>query len=401
MVPKNWKEYSLEELFEFKNGINAGKESYGRGTKFINISEILKYNSLTASQIPGMVEVDENKKNLYSVKKGDILFNRTSEVAEEIALASVYLDDELVVFGGFVIRGRPLNKDISHNFSKYLFHGKKFRTQAVRKAQGAIRSNIGQGDLCKIRIDLPPLKEQEGIAKILSCWDEAIELQECILTNLRMLRNFILKTEVKKICADKNVKSYKISEVCSKVTSGGTPSTKNAEYWKGGEIPWMNSGEINLKFVSQVEGRITDLGLRNSSTKIIPANSVLVALAGQGRTRGTVAINKIPLCTNQSLAVLIPGSEINYLYLYYNLESRYQELRKVSTGEGGRGGLNLQILSNLKIPLPDLSVQKSLSESFYKIDESIDIYKKLKEHLEVQRKGLMQQLLTGKIRVKV
>jgi type I restriction enzyme S subunit len=93
------------------------------------------------------------------------------------------------------------------------------------------------------------------------------------------------------------------------LTAGGTPSTKHPDYW-GGNIPWMNSGEINLKKVFGVEGRITDLGLKKSSTKIIPADSVLIALAGQGKTRGTVAINRIELCTNQSIAAVMPDSSL-------------------------------------------------------------------------------------------
>ena len=97
-------------------------------------------------------------------------------------------------------------------------------------------------------------------------------------------------------------KLKKIGDLAT-VTAGGTPSTKNKNYW-GGEIPWMNSGEINLKRIKNVEGRITDEGLKNSSTKLIPIKSILMALAGQGKTRGKVAINEIKLCTNQSLAAI-------------------------------------------------------------------------------------------------
>ena len=89
------------------------------------------------------------------------------------------------------------------------------------------------------------------------------------------------------------------------VFSGGTPDTSVKEFWNG-EIPWMNSGDLNKKFITSVDGRITERGMASSSTHMIPENCVLIGLAGQGKTRGTAAINYIPLCTNQSTAAIYP-----------------------------------------------------------------------------------------------
>lgn len=184
----------------------------------------------------------------------------------------------------------------------------------------------------------------------------------------------------------------------SKLTAGGTPSTKHAEYW-GGPIPWMSSGELNLKRVYGVAGRITELGLKNSSTKLIPKHSVLVGLAGQGKTRGTAAINEISLCTNQSVAAIIPNEKLHYLYVYYNLDNRYLELRRLSTGDGGRGGLNLDLLSNLIIPIPHLPEQKKIAEILSIWDEGIEQTRQLITAAKRRKKALMQKLLTGKKRL--
>jgi type I restriction enzyme S subunit len=132
-------------------------------------------------------------------------------------------------------------------------------------------------------------------------------------------------------------------------TAGGTPSTSVPQYW-GGTIRWMSSGELNLKKVHEVDGRITDRGLRESSTKIVPARCVLIGLAGQGKTRGTVAMNTVELCTNQSIAAIFPNERFSPEYLYYNLDTRYEELRSMSTGDGGRGGLNLRIIRSIEVP---------------------------------------------------
>ena len=181
-------------------------------------------------------------------------------------------------------------------------------------------------------------------------------------------------------------------------TAGGTPSTVISEYWNGG-IPWMNSGELHLKQVYDVSGRITELGLNNSSTSVVPKNSVLIGLAGQGKTRGTVAISRIPLCTNQSIAAVFPNNLFCSEYLFYNLENRYEELRSLSTGDGGRGGLNLTIIRNLAVPFPSHPEQTAIAQTLSDMDSEIAALEARAAKLAHIKQGLMQNLLTGKIRV--
>ena len=122
----------------------------------------------------------------------------------------------------------------------------------------------------------------------------------------------------------------------------------------------MSSGEVNLGQVFTTEKKITQLGYDKCSTKMVPENTVVVALAGQGKTRGTVAITRIPLCTNQSLCSILTNQELDSYYLYFYMKNQYEELRRISSGEGTRGGLNLKMLSNITIPLPPLSEQERI-----------------------------------------
>lgn len=184
----------------------------------------------------------------------------------------------------------------------------------------------------------------------------------------------------------------------AKTVAGGTPSTTNPSYWNG-DIRWMNSGELNHKMVYEVENRITELGLRNSSTSLLPLDCVLIGLAGQGKTRGTVAINKVQLCTNQSIAAILPNDKTLPLYLYYNLDSRYEELRRLSTGDGGRGGLNLSIINGIKIPIPPKEEQKAIANCLSTWDDAIEKQTKLIAAKQQRKKALMQQLLSGKKRL--
>lgn len=181
-------------------------------------------------------------------------------------------------------------------------------------------------------------------------------------------------------------------------TAGGTPSTQVSSYW-GGEIPWMSSGELHLKQVYDVVGRITQKGLENSSTKFVPANSVLIGLAGQGKTRGTVAISKIPLCTNQSIAAIFPTDEFNSTFLFYNLENRYDELRALSTGDGGRGGLNLTIIRNVLVKFPPLPEQTAIATALSDTDALISSLQTLIAKKQAIKLSAMQNLLSGKIRL--
>lgn len=155
------------------------------------------------------------------------------------------------------------------------------------------------------------------------------------------------------------VEYYPLGDVCNLVT-GATPSKTKKEYWENGTIPWMSSGEVNNRYVFETEHKITQLGYDSASTTIVPMHSVVIALAGQGKTRGKVAITEIELCTNQSLCSIICGERVYYKFLFHYLESKYLELRAISNGDGARGGLSLRILAPYKIPVPPLQVQKEI-----------------------------------------
>jgi len=188
----------------------------------------------------------------------------------------------------------------------------------------------------------------------------------------------------------------KIVDICQ-VGAGGTPSTSKQEYWDG-EIPWMNSGDINKQIVRSVKGRITQAGLKNSSAKLVPKKSVLIALAGQGKTRGKVAVNEIELTTNQSLAFMIPKN-INYKFLYIYLTTKYQDLRSISEGGGGRGGLNLHIIRNFKVYNPPIEEQERIVAVLEVWDDYLEKLKHKIQLLIFRKKYLKNELLIGSKRI--
>ena len=159
--------------------------------------------------------------------------------------------------------------------------------------------------------------------------------------------------------SETNIRHYPIRRVgdFADCYAGATPSTKVPAYWDNGSIPWMSSGEVHKGRVKETDAKISQQGYDACSTKMVPIHSIVVALAGQGKTRGTVAINDIELCTNQSLCAIVPNDEVNYVYLYHNLMGRYMELRSMSGDVNGRGGLNLKHIQSIKVVVPPLEDQ--------------------------------------------
>ena len=186
----------------------------------------------------------------------------------------------------------------------------------------------------------------------------------------------------------------------TEISTGATPSTNINEYWDNGTLRWMSSGELNNKIIYDVNGRITQKGYDNTGTHMLPKNCVLIGLAGQGKTRGTAAYNKVELCTNQSIAAILPNSKYESKYLYFYIDSLYDKLRLLSAGDGGRGGLNKQILQNLEIAMPPLNEQHHIASALTSIDNLIASLGKLIEKKKNIKQGAMQQLLTGKTRLK-
>lgn len=286
---------------------------------------------------------------------------------------------------------------------------REFLFQYLAYRQGQIVANYTQGGqpnlsgaiIRSLRIALPPTIEQSAIAEALSAVDGLLDALDQLIAKKQAIKQAAMqqllagKTRLPGFTGKWETKRIGEFTDC---TAGGTPSTRIAQYW-GGPIRWMNSGELNLKKVFEVDGRITERGLRESSTTLVPARCVLIGLAGQGKTRGTVAMNMVELCTNQSIAAIFPNTSFIAEYLYYNLDSRYDELRGMSTGDGGRGGLNLRIIRSVTVPFPPIDEQEAIATVLANMDAEIEALERRREKSRQIKQGMMQQLLTGRIRL--
>lgn len=182
-----------------------------------------------------------------------------------------------------------------------------------------------------------------------------------------------------------------LESVCSKVTSGGTPSRQQSSYWQDGTIPWLKTGDIKKNFIYSVDEFITNEGLDNSSAKLIPVNSIIIAMYGDGNTAGSVAVNKIELATNQACCnFIIDEEKADYRFVYHYLKGSYQNLVNLKSG-GSQQNLNAKTLKNFPIWIPKLETQQKIAGILSAYDELIENNKKRIALLETMAEELYKE----------
>ena len=287
-------------------------------------------------------------------------------------------------------------------YMRYLLEQINLNDYANRNAQPVISGQIIYA------IETPYVEgvdEQGVIARNLRSFDLYIDDLAELIEKKRGIREGALedlivgRTRIASYCGER--KEYTISDITRTVITGGTPSTARQEYY-GGNIPWLSSTEIHQKRIKKPTTYITDLGLQNSSAKIAPERSVLIALAGQGKTRGTAAYLTQPMALNQSLAALITNEKCNPEFLYYLVESMYLSLRELSSGDGGRGGLNKKLIKGVTVTIPvDVAEQEAIADTLTAMDEEIEALEIERDKTIQIREGAMDDLLTGRVRLSV
>jgi type I restriction enzyme, S subunit len=183
------------------------------------------------------------------------------------------------------------------------------------------------------------------------------------------------------------------------ISSGSTPLRQKDEYWNQGTIPWVTTGEIDYQIIESAKEKITELALKECSLKIYDRGTILMAMYGQGITRGRIALLGINAATNQACCAISVNSSANTKFIYFQLEHLYSEIRKLGHG-GNQQNLNGQIIKQIPIMFPPLLEQCRIAEILGVWDESIDLLERLIGRVRSRKQGLMQQLLTGKKRFK-
>lgn len=243
--------------------------------------------------------------------------------------------------------------------------------------------------LKEAQISLPDLSTQRRIADTLDKVSEGIGLCGRMMDELDLM----VKAKFGEMFGDAHNNSafpYKNIGDLTTVTSGGTPDRENNLYWDDGNIRWVKTTELQNCTICDTEEKITKLGLENSSAKLVPAGSVLIAMYGQGKTRGMTAYLENESATNQACACVLPSSKINQKYLWQYLMLSYDALRAMAKG-GNQPNLNISMIKNFPVLYPPMELQNQYVEFVTYINKSVLTIKMILAKMEMEKLALMQE----------
>ena len=312
---------------------------------------------------------------------------------------------------------------LSNNFSdnRFFYHWfmSMYYNEVFNHLGGeGVRSALNAKDVLSLPVPDIQLDEQRRIADYLdrkcSQIDDIIARQQAVIEKLKAYKLSVITEAVTKgLNPDTPMKDsgvewigeipeyWQLSHIGNLVEmgSGGTPDRKKPEYWENGNIPWMSSGEINDESIYSTTEHITELGLQNSNAKILPVNTVMLGLIGQGKTKGLTAILKTEVCCNQNLAYLIADEKyLHYRYLFYCFKAMYFYIRGL-VGES-QAGIYSYFLKKLHIPLPDIEQQIRISDYLdtkcEAIKNSINKWERIIEKFTSYKRSLIYEVVTGK-----
>lgn len=385
-----WKR--IEEIGHFFGGLTGKtKEDFVAGNaKFITYVNVFANPSLDISST-GVVRIKEGEKQ-NKIQKGDILFTASSETPEETGMSCVVADElhEDYYMNSFCF-GVRLNQPEQYNlgYLKHLFRSFNIRKEIAKSASGVTRFNISKARFGKILIPFPSLSKQQWIVGILDTFTSSIDnLKEQIAQRRKQYVHY--RDQLLDLEGKPGVEMKTIKDICSNICSGGTPSTSHKEYYEG-SVNWLRTQEVDWKEIFDTEIRITEEAIANSSAKLIPENCIIVAM--YGATAAKVAINKIPLTTNQACCNLeIDNGKALYKFVFHWLCKEYLNLKAM--GEGSQNNINSQKVKGYPIPVPPLSEQQRIVSILDTFEASIqNLEAQLKER-EKQYEYYRNQLLT-------
>ena len=401
---KPWDTATIGDFLDFKNGLNKGKEFFGYGTPIVNYTDVYRKRGLTKSDVRGKVNLTRDEIHRFDARKNDVFFTRTSETPEEVGMSSVLLDDiDDCVFSGFVLRGRPKNDMFVPEYCKYCFTTEAIRSAIIMGCTYTTRALTNGTQLSAIEIVVPPKPEQEAIAKSLTEIDDLISsleklitkkkaikqgaMQE-LLTGKRRLPGFSEKWEEKPISFFGNF----ISGNCFPIEYQGCPR---------GELPFYKVSDFNNAGNSRVMGKANNYISHNIasvlSCKIIPKNSVVFAKIGAAISLERKRITGFDCCIDNNMMSFLPYQKNIAAYMCYLFQTIHFGEFVEATALPSLSGKTIGEIQRT-FP-PTVEEQIAIATVLSDLDSGIEaLEQKLTKYRQVKQ-GMMQQLLTGKIRL--
>ncbi|CAM3443919.1 restriction endonuclease subunit S [Campylobacter upsaliensis] len=429
-IPQGWEIKKLKYIGEIFGGV-TGKtiKDFSKEYK-LNFKPYITFTNVCNNAVinPDLMEYVfiDSKEKQNKVLKNDILFLQSSETFEDVGKSAIYLNDDEVYLNTFC-KGFRIEREAYPMYLNYLLSSLSYKRYFMSVCSGFTRINLRQEHFLDIPLILPPLQEQKEIAEFLDKKCEKIQnyinKKQKLITLLQEKKQALINEAVcgRVAChterSEVSTTAYKPSGIeylgliphhwevarsgliYKNISSGTTPQSDNDEYYKNGNIFWINSGDLNDSVLTNSKNKITQKAMMAySALKISPKGSLIIAM--YGATIGKVSILGIDACTNQACCVLCESKYLNTRFVFYYFIAKRQDLISMAYG-GGQPNISQDIIKNFKIPLPPLQEQKQianfLDEKCEKINSVIEKTKKQIELVKEYKNTLINEAVCGRI----
>lgn len=404
-TPRDWRQAPLGILCCFANGANADKSAYGKGVPFINVLEVITRSHLRAADIPGRVLLSDARRETFAVRRGDLLFNRTSETLEEVGLAAVYDDDEAVVFGGFVIRGRFIVDVFDATYVGYAFRAPIVRSQIITQGQGAIRANIGQANLKRVIVPIPSKVEQRAIAEVLSDVDGLIGALEALIAKKRAIKQTAMQqllTGKTRLPAFSGEWDRKPLGDVAQVKTGPFGSALHEDDYVPNGTPIITVEHLGERGVVHTNlPRVSDADRRRLCTYSLVTGDIVFSRVGSIDRNALIRSTEDGWLFSGRLLRVRPDRKrvwSPYLSHQFHSEGVRNRVREVAVGQT-MASLNTRILQGVEVFIPSLPEQTAIASVLSDMDAEIAALEARRAKTRAIKQGMMQQLLTGRVRL--
>ncbi|MBS6801001.1 MAG: restriction endonuclease subunit S [Clostridiales bacterium] len=375
--------YKLGEICEIVSGSTPKTDvaEYWDGTeKWITPAELNDESYIIYDSVRKLTELGVKKTGLTPFPEGTVILSSRAPIGK-VSIAGC----EMCCNQGFK---NLICSDIINN--RYLYWFLKGNTAYLNSlGRGATFKEISKQIVASIEINVPSQAEQLAAVKQLEKVTDVIRLRRAQLQKLDEL----VKARFVELFGgihNSNKYPYKPIQELTDVIIGGTPNRDVNEYWECGTIPWVKTTELQNNLIKEVDESITKKGLNSSSAKLVPPGTVLIAMYGQGKTRGMTAYLNIEACTNQACACILPSDQINQTFLWKFLILSYDNLRGMAKG-GNQPNLNGTIIKNYPILYPPIELQEQFAAFVEQTDKSKVAIQKALDEAQLLFDSLMQK----------
>lgn len=405
----DWNMTLIGDVFEFKNGLNKGKEFFGFGTPIINYTDVYKNRSLNKSDIKGKVSLDTDEIKRFEAKQYDVFFTRTSETPDEVGMSSVLLEDiECCVFSGFVLRARPKNQTLLPRYCKYCFSTPDIRSKIILGCTYTTRALTNGKQLSAISIPVPPISEQERIAETLSDVDDLISSLEKLIVKKKAVKQCAMQellTRKKRLASfDDNWETLSLAEIGAITGSGVDKKILPDEqpitllnYTNVYHQVSISRKDLNHQVTASAE-KIKNCSVLRGDVFLTPTSETPEEIA----TSAVASEDMLDVVYSYHVVRLRPNTCYNGAFINYALSTPMfrEQAVQFAEGSGIRYVITLKKFKEMQLCIPtDKSEQDAIVSILSDMDNEIDsLEQKLAKTRQIKH-GMMQQLLTGKIRL--